>query len=90
MDIPLLAVIVDARFRILQPFLRAANRRKNLVAHLDQVQSLDGGLLVPGDHRRDRVADVAHALARQRIFVDRHRHDAERHREILEIGRAHV
>jgi hypothetical protein len=80
-DVPLLAVVVDARLGHGERFLGRGNRREQLVLHVDQVERLGRGLLVPGDHRCDRVADIAHRARRKGMLVLRDRQDAERDRE---------
>ena len=83
MDIAVLAVRVNARFGLRQGLERIADRVERLVAHLDEIERLGRGLLVLGDHRGQRIADVAHVLRRERIFVLADRQDAEGDREVL-------
>ncbi len=81
-DVAPLAVVVDARLGVGETFLGRGDGRERPVLDLDQVEGLGRGLLVHRDHRGHRVADVAHALARERMLVLGHRHDAVRDREI--------
>ncbi len=82
MDVARLAIVVNARLRMRQPFFWRRDRRQSLVFHFDQSERLGGRLFVFRDHRRHRVADIAHALRRERVLVLRHRHDAEGDGEI--------
>jgi hypothetical protein len=82
MDVALLAVVVDAGFGVGQRVFRIVDRHQRPIADLDQAHGRIRGLLVHGDHRGDRIADMAHMIG-QRKLVDRHWHDAEWHREIL-------
>jgi hypothetical protein len=81
-DVAALAVVVDARLGIGEALFGRGDRRQGPVLHVDQLQRLGRGLLVDRDHRGHRVADVAHALARERMLVLRHRHDAVGDREL--------
>jgi len=86
-DVALLGIVVNAgitaRLYWLERFLRRADRVERLVAHVDQVERFGRRLLVPGDDRGERIADVAHMLGRERIFVLADRQDAEGDGEIL-------
>jgi hypothetical protein len=57
-------------------FLRAEVRGQRAVLDLDQLERGARGALVLRRHRGDRLAPVANAFARQRIFVVRDRQDA--------------
>ena len=76
MDVARLAIVVNARLRMRQSFLGRGNRRQRLIFHFDQFQRLGCRLFVFRDHCRHRIADIAHALGRERVLVLRHRHDA--------------
>jgi hypothetical protein len=82
-DVARLAVGMNARLRVLQRLERIRNGFQEPVFHLDQVQSLRRRLLVPGYHGGHRVADVAHVLRGERVFVLRHRQDAEADGKVL-------
>ncbi|MDW8467691.1 MAG: hypothetical protein RML56_00490 [Burkholderiales bacterium] len=82
-DVPLRAIVVDARRRRSEGLGRARDRRKRPVLHFDVRERLGAGLLVARDDRRDRVPDVADFSARKRILVLRDRHDAEGNRKRL-------
>ena len=61
-DVGLVAVVVDRRLGRREAVVDRADRRQRLVVHGDEVQRLEGGVLV---HRRDggdRVADEADAI----------------------------
>ena len=83
MDVPPLAVVVDPRLGAGERLLGRGDGRERRVLHVDQVERLERRQLVLRDHRRDRVADIADVLGRERIFVLRHREDAEGDREVL-------
>ena len=82
-DVAALAVVVDARALGRERLFRRRDRRERPVLHVDQVERFERGELVLRDNRRHRVADVAHAVRGERVFVLRHRQDAERDRELL-------
>ena len=81
-DVAVLVVLVDAHLGMRERLFRRGDRQQRLVPDVDEAERLVRGLLVPRDHRGQRIADVPHALRRKRVFVGRHRHDAERDREI--------
>ncbi len=82
-DIALLAVALDARLGRRERLLGIGDGLERLVLDVDEIERLERGLLVAGDHRGDRVAHVAHALRRERVLVLRHRQDPEGDRKIL-------
>ena len=54
--------------------------RQRLVVDLDQLQRILGEIAVRRDHDRDRLADIAHALDRDRPAFDRRLHAGEQRR----------
>jgi hypothetical protein len=83
MDVALLAVIVDARLGILERLLRRGDRLQQPILHIDERECLGGGLLIAGDYRSNRIADIAHMVGRERILVLGDRQDTERIRKVL-------
>ncbi len=83
MDVAPLSVALDTRFLGRERFLGIGDRLQRPVFDLDQVERFESGLLVAGDYRRDRVADVANALRRERILILGHRKNAEGDGKIL-------
>ena len=61
--------------------------RQRFVIHVDELERVLGEIAVAGDHHRDRLADIAHAIDRNRPAFDR-RLDADREarRQRLDLG----
>ncbi len=75
-DVPRVAVLVDARLGVREAVVRARERAQRLVLDVDQVERLERRQLVARDHRGDRIADEADAIDGERMLVLAHRQDA--------------
>ena len=73
------AVLVDAHLRMRQRLLDGHEGAQRLVLDLDQLGGALRGLLVHRGDRRHRVADHAHLVDAERLFVLGHGQDAELH-----------
>jgi len=76
-DVAFLAVLVDPWAGVPQGFFGRSDGPQRFVVDFDQFQGFLCDPLVPGDHRGDRVADVAHAFAAERFLVLADRQDPE-------------
>jgi hypothetical protein len=81
-DIPGVAVVVDAGRVVRKAVVRTAERPQRLVVDGDQIQRLEGGQFVARNHGRDRVADESHAVDGERVLVLADRQDAVRNRKV--------
>ena len=81
-DVAELAVGMDARLGVLERLDRIRNRLQRPVLHFQQIARFGCSLLVARHHRRDRVADVAHAAAQAGIRPGSPA-ECRGHREIL-------
>ena len=81
--LPRVAVLVDARLGVGEALLRIAEGAQRLVLDVDQVERLECRQLVAGDDGRDRIADEAHAIDRERMLVLADRQDAVGDGEVL-------
>ena len=64
-------LLVHERRAVLPRLERVEHDRQRLVLDLDQVARVLGDVAVLGDHRRDRLAVVAHLLDRDHVLDDR-------------------
>ena len=81
-NIPAVAVVVDARLGIGEALLGLRVGAQRFVGDADVVERLEGGEFITGNHRGDRIADEAHAIDRQRVLVLADRQDAVADRKI--------
>ena len=81
-DVPGVAVVVDAGRVVPKAIVRTAERPQRLVVDGDQIQRLEGGQFVARNHGRDRVADESHAVDGERVLVLADRQDAVRNRKV--------
>ncbi len=81
-DVPFLAVIVDARRGVVVRLLRRRAGRQDLVVDVDEIERVEHGRFVPCYDGGDRIAHEAHAVAAERVFVLGDGEDPERDRKV--------
>ncbi len=81
-DVTVLAVLGDCRFGAGQGLVRVEMGLEDRVFDLDQLQRVDGRVLVEGRDRGDGLADVAHLVHGERRLVLGPGQDAEFYRQI--------
>jgi hypothetical protein len=80
-DIAFVAVVVNARLRMREAVLRRRERAERLVLDVDEIEGALGGGFVGGNDRGHRIADEAHEIRAERVFVVADGQHAVRDRE---------
>ena len=82
-DVSGVAVVVNGHGRRGEPLVDRADRRERLVLDPDEIERVERRVLADGGDRRDRIADVAHAVLAERVLVLRDGQDAEGDGQVL-------
>ncbi len=85
-DVTEVAVVVDARLRMLEAVGRRREGPQRLVLDVDELDRALGGGLVVGDHRRYGIADEPDEVAAECVLVVADRQDAVGDREASPVS----